>query len=257
MRTRSKPSTTTPSSSHGNGHTFGVRTRIARASGKPGRYASDAVRVLPAPDGEHAILQATDGRQAVCLFGPGVMADARLVPQQVLPTRRLNDFARVQLVNGAWQSTEGKLATDSYGEGEGAFPPVGEVLPKVGKTPAHETAAHAARRRRSADQPASEHVMLGIDLELLKKQAEALGTTKLMLMVPIPIRAQGARSAETGVNRPVPVMAATEEGVDGVGLVMPLRPGKPFARYEQLRQAIVDAERHAKPTNGGNGHAAK
>jgi len=70
------------------GDAFGVRTKIVKATGKSSRYASDSVRVIPAPPAEKGkrprdpdehlgvVLEATDGHQAVCVFAPGQLNGA-------------------------------------------------------------------------------------------------------------------------------------------------------------------------------------
>ena len=92
-------------------HNFAVRTRLAKATGKDGgRYAYDSIQALPSPAKDTVILEATDSRQAVCLLAPGQMAGSKLVPSGVLPTRQLPQDAVINLVDGQWQSSEGRIA---------------------------------------------------------------------------------------------------------------------------------------------------
>lgn len=241
MSTKRKPRTKT----NGKAHCFGIRTRLARAVGKESRYSCNTVRALPSNKQDEVILQATDGKQAVCLMSSGEMAGPRLVPSDILPTRQLPRDAVIKLVDGHWQSSEGKLAGDDYGEGRGAFPAIGEVLPAVSKRPHHLTAIQAEKFRQANIAPP--HVVLGVDIDLLNKQAMALGTSRLTLLVPVPIRYnETAADIGTFVNKAVCVCPADgQDGVHGVGVVMPLTPERSIKYYEQIRQQVTEAEGRA------------
>ena len=169
-------------------HSFAVRTRIVRATGSDDRYPCGAVRALPSPNRDTVVLQATDGKQAVCLLTTGRMAQPCLVPPGVLPTRQSGSDVIVRMVDEYWQSSEGKHAPDTYGPLTDQFPSVAEVLPIVGKRLFHETQRHAEQRRQTAGQGESMHIMLGVDVELLRKIAESLGNSKLTLFVPVQIK---------------------------------------------------------------------
>jgi hypothetical protein len=231
---------------HPNTNNFGVHTRIARAVGKDSRYSSDAIRALPSPNKDEVVLQATDGHQATCLLVPGQMTEARLVPNQVLPARHLPKPAAVHLIDGHWQSSEGKIAQDSYGVGEGAFPPISQVLPAVYKRPFYETAAQAQKRHQSNGVADSVHVVVGIDIDHLLHVTEAFGTRKLTLFVPVPVKGPNQTPAETFVNKPIPICPATAEGqCRGIAVLMPIRPTCTGELYTKVRDAVIAAEQKA------------
>ncbi len=56
------------------------------------------------------------------------------------------------------------------------------------------------------------HVALGIDIDLLRIAAESLGTTKLTLFVPVPVKDANRKPIETFVNKPVAVCPAPIAG---------------------------------------------
>jgi hypothetical protein len=239
------------------GDAFGVRTKIVKATGKASRYASDSVRVLPAPpvrskrrgpaDDLGVILEATDGHQAVCIFAPGSLAGSSLVPPDVLPTRQLAGDVVVQRNNGHWRSSEGRFADAKT---DGNFPPIGDVLPELGRRPFAESAKRAERRRKSRGSVANEHVVLGIDLDVLRRTADALGTSKLTLFIPVPVADGNRKPDEMHVNKPVAVCPASTDGqVPGIGVVMPLTPEHGVGQYERLRQQVVEAEKRTKTAN--------
>lgn len=236
---------------------FGVRTRIVRAVGDNGRYTSSGVRVLPNPAGRPknrkadpthgVVLQATDGRQAVCLLSKGQVHTSAVVPAEVLPTRKLASDVLIHRDNGHWRSSEGRSAEYRT---DGSFPPVADVLPELGKVPFAESARHAERRRRKSRSAPSDHIVLGLDVDLLRKVSDALGNTKLTLFIPVPIANSATKAQETYVNKPVAVCPATTEGrVPGIGVVMPLVPEHGTDHYEKLRQKIVEAEHQAGRTD--------
>lgn len=240
--------------------TFGVQTRIAKAAGKDGRYSCGAIHALPVPvpgagagaggggDRDQVVLEATDGHQATCILAPGEMHDARLVPAGVLPTRQLGQPAAVRLVDNQWQSTEGKLADDQYGTDGGSFPPLADILPAVHKTPFFETPRHAESRRRKPNEPESMHITVGVDIDTLRKVADGLGTVKLTLMVPVPIRHPKVKPSEVCVNRPVIICPSNGEGARGIGVLMPHTPGPGSGPqyYEKVRDIVRRAEAQAR-----------
>jgi hypothetical protein len=224
--------------------TFSIQTRIGRAAGDDGRYSCGAVRALPAADPEQVVLEATDGKQAVCLVIPGTMSERRLVPTGVLPTRQLNRPATIALLGLQWQSSEGKLAHDQYGP-DASFPPVADVLPEVHPTPYAETPAEVQDRiERSGLR--STHVVLGIDVDLLRKIAEGLGTSKLTLMIPVPIVPE-AKRGEACVRQPVLACPCGDDGGQrGIGVIMPINPGNSLPYYSEVRQIVRDSESQAR-----------
>jgi len=246
-------------------HCFAIRTRIAKAAGEDGNYRLAAIRGLPSTDRGNVLLQATDGRQAVCLLTAGKMAGSRLVPTSVLPGRRLSSDVEVKLVDGQWQSSEGRIAEDIEEPGDGKYPPLAEVLPGVHKRPYYETRSQAEKRRKPDGSIVTPHVVLAIDLAMLTKVADGLGTSKLTLMVPVPVKGPDTPASEVFVNKPVCVCPAeNHDQAQGIGVVMPLRPERANSFYEKLRQQVVEAERRfatdraprsAASKKGGNGHA--
>ena len=245
LKLRSKPKAPSPSSDVPQGRAFGIRTRIARAVGKHDRYSCDAVRALPSVNREEVVLQVTDGKQAACLLAPGQRAESRLVPADVLPTRQLLKPAVVRLVDGHWQSSEGRIAEDTYGTGEGAFPPIGDVLPAVGKRPLYETQAQA-QRRQSKGNCESLCVALGIDVDVLRKTAEALGNSKLTLFVPLPVKGPNTPPSQACVTKPIAVCPANGDGGErGIAVVIPLTPGNGNAYYNKVREVVIASEKLA------------
>ena len=244
-----------PPTSRG-GEGFTVRGRIGRATGEAGRYSCDRVRALPGPKRNQVVLEATDGHQATCVLAPGSMSSSKLVPPQVLPTRRTQQDVHVRLVDNQWQSSDGKHADEPAEEGR--FPPIGDVLPVLGSRPFYETASQAERRRAAmADQtgkdtPESMHVMTGIDVAELSKIAEGLGTSKLTLYVPVPVRRRDDRKPpeQTCANRAIAVCPAErpDKGTvvaEGIGVIMPINLERTPADYMTVREAVLKAERRA------------
>lgn len=234
---------------------FGIRTRLSRAAGKgSSRYASNAVRAVPGPKKDQIVLEATDGCQATCLITQGEMSEAHLVPSSVLPTRQLSANAVIEKVNGVWRSSEGKLAPDEFGAGEGSFPPIADVLPQVHKRPFYITSKQAER----CGPGGHPHVVVALDVDLLRKITEAMGASKVTLLIPVPVRRQGARRDDAHVNRPIAVCPTTTEqsGHDGVAAVMPITPANTTRYYEQMRRTVVEAERrNAPPAIKNRSHA--
>ena len=183
---------------------FGIRTKLARSVGQSARYDLDAVRALPSADSKEVVLQATDGHQAVCLVAPGRMARTHLVPPQVMPNKRLSDEAVIKLVDGQWQSSEGKTAEDSHGKNKINFPSLADAMPMVHKRPFYETQALADRRSQNNCKAESVHVVLGIDVDLLRKVAESIGDSRLTLFVPVPVKGPNNPDTAIGPSRPSP-----------------------------------------------------
>ena len=135
------------------------------------------------------------------------------MPAGVLPTENLQQPIGVRLIDGQWESLEGRIVPDTQDTGgERQYPQIGDVLPVVSKTPFYKTAVQADRRKRSDPTP-STHVVLGIDLELLRKVVESLGTMKLTLFVPVPVKDVNKKPGYTFVNKPVAIYRA-ERGAD-------------------------------------------
>ncbi|MEX2215169.1 MAG: hypothetical protein WD768_13630 [Phycisphaeraceae bacterium] len=223
-------------------HDFAVKTRIAKAVGKDGRYACGSVRALPSVHKGEVILQATDGHQAACVMTQGQMNSARLVPTAVLPSRQVAKPVGIRLSDGRWEATDGKVAGDN--PPDIGFPTLIDVLPQVGKHPFFETKAQADQRKVHDPAPAMV-VMLGIDLDLLRKSADALGTSKLTLFVPVPVKDPNQKPSEVHVNKPVAVCPASRSDTNGVAVVMPLTPEHGTSYYSKVRETVVAAEKRA------------
>jgi len=206
-----------------------VRTRLARSTGTDKHYKLGAVRALPTKKKDTVVLQATDGRQAVCLIAPGRMRSPRLVPPVVLPKRKDVKGVVIDLADERWRSSEGRSTPDEYA-GESCYPSIAEVLPKLGTR---------AQTRR---------VQLGIDVALLSKVADSLGTSKLTLFIPIPDKTREPGTDDGGhVKKPIAICPATDDGgVRGIGVVMPLQPVNGVRFYAKVRQLVVDAEARCK-----------
>ena len=222
-------------------HSFTVKTRIAKAVGKNGRYACGSVRALPSVHKNEVLLQATDGHQATCVLTQGQMSSSRLIPAGVLPTRQASKPVGVQLMGGRWESSEGATVEDATGDD--SFPSLGDVLPQVGKYPFYETAVQADRRR-TTDPALSMYLMLGIDIDLLRKAADALGTSKLTLLVPVPVKDVNQKPGEVFVNKPVAICPAIRDSeTQGVSVVMPLTPEHGASYYTKMREMIAASEK--------------
>lgn len=228
-------------------HCFAVKTGIAKSVGKSDKSKCGSVRALPSINKGEVVLQATDGHHAACVLASGQMSTPRLVPAGVLPTRPSAKPIGIRLISGQWESLEGRIVADTEGGNEAAFPKIGDALPVVGKTPFHETPIQA-ERRKATDAAPSTHVALGIDLDLLRKAAESLGTTKVTLLVPVPVKDPSQKPGETFVNKPVAVCPAQRDAqTQGVAVVMPLTPDNSAAYYTKVRDLIVASEQRALP----------
>lgn len=219
----------------GGANYFGVRTLLARAAGKDGRYKLSAIRALPSRKPNTVVLQGADGHQAVCLITVGTMSSPRLVPTDVLPSRRNAEPTLVDVLNSQWQSSDGKTAPDVFTHDD-RYPPIAEVLPKfgprVGKSP----------------------IQLGVDVTLLTKLADALGTPKLTLFIPDTDNIHSDKTPTSGpgnggfVKKPIAVCPANDEGkVRGVGVFVPLQPVNGVKFYETVRRLVAEAEALSKP----------
>jgi len=186
----------------------------------------------------------------VCLIAPGEMSQTRLVPPEVMPTRELQHEAMIKLVDGKWQSSEGKMAEDRYSDKD-TYPQLADVLPCVGKTPFYLTPKQGTKPPKTNGRVAEPHVVLAINVDLLRKVADSLGDSKLVLFVPVPIKqSPDAKASDMYVTKPVPICTADIEDKDaGIGVVMPLKPEKAAFRYEHMRKIVAESENNAK-TNG-------
>ena len=233
MRLRRQP--TPPPGSAGGPNYFGVRTLLARAAGKDGRYKLSAIRALPSRKPNTVVLQAADGHQAVCLITAGTMSTPRLGPTDVLPSRRNTEPTLVDVLNGQWQSSDGKTAPDVFTHDD-RYPPIAEVLPKFGPR---------------VGKPA---IQLGIDVTLLTRLADAFGTPKLTLFIPDSDNIHSDKTPARGngnggfVKKAVAVCPANDEGkVRGVGVFVPLQPVNGIRFYEQVRRLVAQAEALSRP----------
>jgi hypothetical protein len=217
---------------------FKVRTRIAKATGEDKqRYKLGAVRVLPTRKRDKVLLQASDGSQALCVLATGQVAAPKLVPGKMMPTKQTSG-AIVELAGDRWTSSDGKTEPDQYA-GESGYPSILEVLPELKGKP-----FALKPDLRSKELP---YLLLGIDMTVLSKVAHGLGTSKLSLMVPVPIHTANGKAGSDYVTKPVLVCPATDEDkVRGVGVLMPLKPTNSMDYYMQSRQAVADAEKHLK-----------
>ena len=203
---------------------FTVRTRLGRALGKAesnNRYQVDAVRVLPGPKRDRVIVQATDGHQAVCVVVPGRCDEPTLVPGGVLPTRKPVTDVEVHDDQGNWQCSDGRLVEKITAPKK--YPSIGEVLPVV------------------TGKGVKPHITVALDLTVLGKVADALGTPKLTLIITPP---------ENGsyVNRALAVCPAGDDaGVHGVAVVMPITPKHQADYYTKVRKDVVAAENRYTP----------
>ena len=226
---------------------FRIGTKLARSTGVNSRYSLGAVRALPGTRKGQVVLQATDGHQAVCLVAPGHTAKPQLVPSTVMPSRQPQGEVEIQLENGQWRSSEGKTVEVPANTADARFPPLSESMPVLHKRPFYETPALAKRRRQANPKAESVHVVLGIDVDLLRRVAESLGDSKLTLFVPVPVRGPKNKPNENYVNKPVAICPATDDGAQqGIAVVMPLNPTLANGHYERIRQVVVESEQKEK-----------
>ena len=143
----------------------------------------------------------------------------------------------VALAGDQWRSSDGKSAADRY-QGETSFPPVLDALPNL------------------STESSSSRIRLGLDLTLLNKIADSLGTHKLTLFVPVPRKAvrvnPGASPGdEPFINKPIAVCPATDEAqASGIGVVMPLQPQNGSEYFMKIRKRVTEAEGRLRPKAG-------
>jgi hypothetical protein len=208
-----------------------VPTAIARATGESRRYALDCVRVLPTRCG--VLLQASDGRQAVCVFTQGHVSDSALLPSKLLPVQARHLPASVEIHRGHWRARDGSPVPAPAG----GFPPIADVLPAVD----------------------ARFVTVSLDVDQLKKVAAVLGTAKLTLMlqpgdrhnVEKPVAVMPAERGDPtyrGGTSATPGATGTPEasGVDGLGVVLPLITNVVIEDYARARDAVLQAEKRAR-----------
>lgn len=218
---------------------FKVRTRIAKATGEDKRYKFGAVRVLPTRQRDKVLLQATDGSQAVCVISAGQVCGPRLVPPKILPTKQSVAGVIVELAGSQWLSSDGKTEPDKYA-GDSSYPSLAEVLPELKGKPLAVKPDPASKE--------TVHLLLGFDITLLSRIAQSLGTPKLSLLVPVPVRTAGDQTGVCCVNKPVLVCPATDEDkVRGIGVLVPLKPVNGVDYYMNVRQVVAEAEKRLKP----------
>ncbi len=223
----------------GDNCSFKINTRIAKATGEDKRYKLGAVRVLPTRQKNKVLLQATDGQQAVCVLAAGQVNSPNLVPTRILPSRKQPSAATVELVGGQWRCSDGKCEPDQYA-GDQDYPSILDVLPEVKGKPFTTKADPLSKELP--------HLLLGVDLALLTKVAQGLGTSKLSFLIPVPVHTTNGKAGTNYVNKPVLVCPATDDDKSrGIGVLMPLRPTNGSEYYMKTRQAVVDAENRLKP----------
>ncbi|MEZ6190035.1 MAG: hypothetical protein R3C45_01945 [Phycisphaerales bacterium] len=96
-------------------------------------------------------------------------------------------------------------------------------------------------------------IQLGVDVTLLNKLADALGTSKLTLFITDLDKTHPDKTTAGGtlnggfVKKPVAVCPAHDEGkVRGVGVFMPLQPVNGLRFYETVRRLVAEAEAMSK-----------
>jgi hypothetical protein len=194
--------------------------------------------VLPTRKRDKVLLQASDGSQAVCVLATGQVAVPKLVPGKMMPTKQTAAGAIVELVGDRWTSSDDKTVPDQYA-GESGYPSILEVLPELKGKP--------FALKPDLGSKELPYLLLGIDLSVLSKVAHGLGTSKLALMVPVPVHTDNGKAGSDYVTKPVLVCPATDEDkVRGVGVLLPLKPANSMDYYMQSRQAVADAEKHLK-----------
>ena len=234
--TTSKPNNKTPAKLNGKPG-FTLRSKLVKAIGDNGRYASNAVRTIPSGGKTGVFLQATDGSQAVCLYRPGHLSGEDFVPPDVLPTRQLNNDAVLETDDKHWRSSEGRIAPKIQ---DGRFPLVSDVMPKVEPRPFTLTPAQAKTGINHC-------IVLGLDVDLLRKVADSFGTPKLTLMIAPPVAPANAGQHHLMVNKPVAICPALEDpNVEGIATIMPLNAQRATGYYHKMRQLLEAAERRRK-----------
>ncbi|MBI1337330.1 MAG: hypothetical protein GC164_10255 [Phycisphaera sp.] len=179
------------------------------------------------------------------------MSGSHLVPPEVLPNRRPAQPVAVRLERDRWESSEGRLAPAVE---EGSFPPIGDVLPEVRPPKAGNG------KPSNGHGQAPRYIALGLNADIIRKQAQALGSGKLTLLIPLPDPSEfdtpgtpgspstpgspGHKDGLPVVKRAVCVCPSDGEGgVEGVGVIMPLEPKRSGSFYAKVRAMVVEAER--------------
>lgn len=205
------------------GDGFTVTSRLTEATGNHGHHALDYVQALPGPRSNTVVLQASDGHQAVCLVTPGELDQAAFLPRRLLRNMKTTEDLEVRRTPDGWSSSNGQSAKPSDPQ---RFPDIAEALPQFSS-------------RRDAD----DHLSLSVDVSLLVKITEALGTSKLNLLVPKP------DAGEATVSKAIAVCPATKpEGRSphGVAVLMPCTADQGVKYYRKVRRDVAAAEKAAK-----------
>ena len=203
---------------------FTVSSRITQATGEPGNYALNRVRALPGPRPGTVLLQATDGHQAVCLVTPGELDRPATLPSRLVRNLKTTQPLEVEHTAKGWAASNGQTAADEPLE---RFPEIAEVLPKFSN-------------RRDAN----DHLSLSFDVSLLVKITEALGTSKVTLLIPRPNADEATLSKAVAVCPAEPPKGSQP---DGVAVFMPITPHLGTKYYRKLRRDVVAAESSLKP----------
>lgn len=214
---------------HGDG--FTLTSALATATGESGSYALDQIRVLPGPKSGKVVLQASDGHQAVCLVAPGTIDQAATLPRLLVKNFRTAEPLQVRRDPKGWTSSNGQTVPAAACE---HFPRVAEALPKFSV-------------RREGD----DHFALGLDVSLLTKISDGLGTSKIALLIPKP------DAGESTLTKPIAVCPATKPTKDaphGVAVIMPYKPEQGVKYYRRVRRDIVAAETPITPGIPAPGH---
>ncbi len=244
-----------------------IPTRIGRATGSSDRFALSAVRALPLvsrgrrrgrptkaagdpPRNHNAMLQATDGHQAVCVLTQGHVESATLVPGKALPTKYAGGRAGVSFADGRWRSSDGREASPVQGTTD--FPSVGSVLPDVVKS---KRAGKDASRRRGARGMAAQPITLAVSVDRLRRVAAGLGTDTVTLLVTANPSEQSGSDGNT-VTAPIAVCPADDDAPDGVAVMLPVPATRGADYYARLRAAVLDAEKAAGVNPVSKGVAA-
>lgn len=216
---------------------FTLRSKLVKAIGDNGRYASNAVRAIPSAGKTGVFLQATDGSQAVCLYRPGRLPGENFIPPDVLPTRQLSNDIVLESDDTHWRSSEGRIAPRIP---DARFPPVTEVLPEIEPKPfvLPPTQAQSCRSQR---------MVLALDVDLLRKVCDSFGTSKLTLMIAPPMAVGTADDKQMMVNQAVTICPALEDpDIEGIAVVMPMVPQRATGYYHKMRQLLQASEHQQK-----------
>ena len=234
--TTPKPQNKTPVTLNGKPG-FTLRSKLIKAIGDNGRYASNAVRAIPSAGNTGVFLQATDGSQAVCLYRPGHLPSEDFVPPDVLPTRQLSNDIVLESDGDHWRSSEGRIAPRIQ---DARFPPVTDVLPEIEPRPfvLPPSQAQSCRNQR---------MVLALDVDLLRKVADSFGSSKLTLMIPPPMAVGTADDKQMMVNQAVSICPALDDpNIEGIAVIMPVQPQRATGYYHKMRQLLQASERRRK-----------